>query len=307
MTVSEIYYKVAEGIELSSGYFLDPNKRVYFGFLTTSILLAFWVYKSAKPKVGFINYLFHKKVWWGKSPKVDYLFLIFNGVFKVVFIGPLLVLGLYLSFYTKEYLLNNFGYSSIAVSKFWIVMGYTIVLFVIKDFSSFLVHYLFHKIPFLWRFHKVHHAATVLNPITQYRIHPIELLVNNLKGIVVFGFVTGVFDYLANGDFNVFAILGVNAFGFVFMALGANLRHSHVRLSYPEWMESVFISPVQHQIHHSQNPAHFDRNLGSVLSIWDGLVGTLIKSKQIGFIRFGLGAKENKNFQNFWQNLFPKN
>jgi sterol desaturase/sphingolipid hydroxylase (fatty acid hydroxylase superfamily) len=307
VTVTDIYLKVTEGFELAGGYFIDPNKRVYFGFLISTLLLAFLVYASTRPKVSFFKYLFNKKVWWGNSPKVDYLFLFLNGVFKVVFIGPFLILGLYLSFYIKEYLLNHFDYPTVVISKFWMVLGYTLVLFVVKDLSSFLVHYLFHKVPFLWRFHKVHHAATVLNPITQYRIHPIELLVNNLKGIFVFGVVTGLFDYLANGAFNVLAILGVNVFGFVFMALGANLRHSHVKLFYPEWMESIFISPVQHQIHHSQNPKHFDRNLGSVLSVWDNLVGTLIKSKDTGAIRFGLGGKENKNFVSFWQNLFPKN
>ena len=305
MTVTELYESVWDGVQLSAGYILDPNKRIYYAFLVTSVVLAFGVFRTSKIKGSFLHYIFNPRVWWGDSPKVDYAFLIFNGLVKVIAIAPMLVLGLYLSFYTKEFLLSKLGYPELQISSFWIVFFYTSTLFVVKDLSSYVVHWLFHKVPWLWKFHKVHHSATVLNPITQYRIHPFELIVNNLKGLFVFGLVTGCFDYLSNGQFSVFSILGVNVFGFVFMALGANLRHSHVKLEYPSWMESWVISPLQHQVHHSDNPDHYDSNLGSVLSIWDRVFGTLIKSREVTKIKFGLGKKENPRYRGFWQNLFP--
>jgi sterol desaturase/sphingolipid hydroxylase (fatty acid hydroxylase superfamily) len=303
MTISDAYLLIIEGLELSFSYFLSPNKRIYFGFLLSSIILAFWVFKSSGIKDSFFNYLFNRKVWVGASPTVDYGFFLFNGIFKVVVIGPVLIFGLYLSFYIKEYLLTQFGYPSIKFSPYLIIGAYTVVLFLFKDFSSYVVHLIFHKVPFLWRFHKVHHSATVLNPLTQYRIHPVELLVNNLKGIVVVGMVTGVFDFLSNGEFSLFLVLGVNIIGFTFMLFGANLRHSHVKLRYPSGLENWLISPVQHQIHHSQNQEHFDRNFGSVLAIWDSIFGTLFKSKNIVKIQFGLGRVENKKLKTFWQNL----
>lgn len=306
MTLTDVYEKLWEGIELSTGAFFAPNKRIYFIFLFTSLLLAYYVYSSKRIRGSFVKYVFNPKIWLGPSPRVDYIFLIFNGVFKVLAIAPLLIGSLYLSFYVKELLLNQWGYLEIKISSFWIISLYTLSLFVLKDFSSYVVHWLFHKVPILWRFHKVHHSATVLNPITQYRIHPVELWINNLKGIIVFGWVTGFFDFLSNGNFSVYSILGVNIFGFLFMALGANLRHSHVKLRYPGWVENYLISPVQHQIHHSDNPSHFDRNLGSVLAIWDKAFGTLLKSEQTQRIRFGLGENKNQEHQTFWQNLFPK-
>ena len=305
MTITDLYLKIIEGIQLSLGYFLDPHKRIYFIFLCTSMLIAFAVYRSLKPSRSFFGYILNPKVWWGDSPKVDYLFLIFNGIFKVFAIGPFLIFGLYISFYTKEYLLNNCGYPTYRIANYLVVVLYTLTLFVVKDFSSYIVHLAFHKVPFLWRFHKVHHSATVLNPVTQYRIHPVELFVNNMKGILVFGLITGLFDFISNGELHLATVLGVNIFGFVFMVLGANLRHSHVKLKYPEWLESILISPVQHQIHHSQNPIHFDRNLGSVLAIWDLVFGTIVKSKKVGMIRFGLGRQENEKYRSFFQNLFP--
>ncbi|MGB0391380.1 MAG: hypothetical protein ACPGD5_07410, partial [Salibacteraceae bacterium] len=83
MTVSELYYKVLEGLQLSAGYLFDPNKRVFFVFLLSSLCLAFWVYRKEKIKGSFIRYVFHPKVWLGYSPRVDYAFLFLNGVVKV--------------------------------------------------------------------------------------------------------------------------------------------------------------------------------------------------------------------------------
>ena len=77
------------------------------------------------------------------------------------------------------------------------------------------------------------------------------------------------------------------------MFFGANLRHSHVKLKYPSILEHIFISPYQHQIHHSSNSKHFDKNMGSKLAVWDYLFGTLILSKETSKLRFGLGKEKN--------------
>jgi len=60
-------------------------------------------------------------------------------------------------------------------------------------------------------------------------------------------------------------------------------------------LERIFISPKQHQIHHSTNPKHFDSNFGVSLSLWDGLIGTRYYSKDSQEkLRFGLTA-ENRH------------
>jgi sterol desaturase/sphingolipid hydroxylase (fatty acid hydroxylase superfamily) len=303
MTITEIYDLTKDGVILALSYFTSPNKRVYIPFLFSSLLISYWVFKQSKLKGTFKNYVLNKKVWLSTSSLVDYSFLIFNGVFKIIAIGPWLIIGVYISFYTKEFLLNIWGYPDYVIGHKWIMIMYTIVLFIIKDLSSYLVHGMFHKIPLLWRFHKVHHSAEVLNPITQYRIHPVELMINNFKGVVVFGIVTGFFDFLSDGTLEIYMILGVNVLGFLFMFFGANLRHSHVKLKYPVWLELWLISPVQHQVHHSDRPEHFDKNFGSVLSFWDRIFGTLIISNDVGQIRYGLGKKEGKRMRSFLQNL----
>ena len=97
--------------------------------------------------------------------------------------------------------------------------------------------------------------------------------------------------------------MGVNVFHFVFIFLGANLRHSHVKLKYPKFLEYILISPFQHQIHHSNNPKHFNKNMGSKLALWDWILGTLVLSKSVGRISFGVD-KDNSKFDNLFKSLF---
>ena len=162
-----------------------------------------------------------------------------------------------------------------------------------------------HKISFLWEFHKVHHSSTILNPFTQYRLHHIDLILNNLKGFVSFGFITGLFDYLSTNQISTYTFLGVNGLHFIFLAAGANLRHSHIRLKYNHFVEFFLISPFQHQVHHSIEINHYDKNFGSKFAIWDLMFGTLIRSKEVKYrLRFGLSYKERSSFSSITLNLY---
>jgi sterol desaturase/sphingolipid hydroxylase (fatty acid hydroxylase superfamily) len=160
-----------------------------------------------------------------------------------------------------------------------------------------------HRIPFLWEFHKVHHSATSLNPITQYRLHPVELIVNNAKGILVLGVVTGLFSYLSANPVELVTVIGANIFSFAFLVFGANLRHSRIPLKYFGWLEYIFISPYQHQIHHSNKTAHFNKNMGSKLAVWDWIFGTLIRSESVESLTFGIGKEEEPIYDSLWKNL----
>jgi sterol desaturase/sphingolipid hydroxylase (fatty acid hydroxylase superfamily) len=291
-----------ETFYLTLNYFNSPNKRIYYLYIISSFFIALVVFYSKKRKSSLFEYFFSKKIWLSQSAFVDYSLLFFNSLIKLVFIAPLLIFSLKIAFYTNEFLLDRFNYPSFSISKKLMMVIYTITVFIMVDLFSYLVHFLQHKVPFLWRFHKVHHSATTLNPFTQYRIHPIELIMNNLKAIVVNGLLIGVFDFLAGGRISVYLFLSVNVFNFFFLFLGANLRHSHVELCYSKFFENIFISPFQHQIHHSDNKEHFDKNLGSKLAICDLLFGTLVKSKEVSKINFGIG-KEGHEYDTFLKSL----
>lgn len=302
--VNEILDQLVEAIKLPITYLFNPTKRIYGLYLFSSTLLAFFVWYKSKQKTSFFNYLFNRKIWFSNSAIVDYFFIFFNGLIKIFLIAPFLILGLTLSFHVNE-ILTSYGLN---IHLDWpiipVLILYTLCITIIGDFASYIVHFAMHKWEWLWEFHKIHHSATTLNPITQYRLHPIELIINNAKNILVFGLVTGVFDYLSIHPIQKIYFLGANVFSFIFLFWGANLRHSHVKLKYFSWLENIFISPIQHQIHHSDNPIHFDKNMGAKLAIWDWLFGTLIKSDNIGKLKFGLGKNDNINYVSFWQNLY---
>lgn len=286
---------IFESLNNSLSYLVEPNKRIYIPYLFSSALLACYVYFSKKRKVSLWSYLFSKKIWLSKSAKVDYSLLIFNGFIKVLFIIPLLYLANHLAIGINDFLIELFGFPTYSLNRFTGLILYTLSLTLIADFFSYSLHFLMHKLPILWEFHKIHHAADSLNPITQYRIHPVELLLNNLKNILAIGITTGIFYYLIGFQLEKITILGVNIFSFLFLSFGANLRHSHVKLKYYNWLENILISPFQHQIHHSDNPAHFDKNLGSKFAVWDLIFGTLIRSKEVTNITFGLGKDDATN------------
>ena len=303
MSMEETYSAIIEGLELPISYLFNPEKRIYGLYMVSSALLAYYIYYRTRRKGSFISYLLNKKVWLSKSAVVDYIMIFFNGIVKMLLIGPYLVYGLYIAFYINEYLLRQFGFPASGLGVTETLALYTISLTIVSDFAGFFSHYLMHRIPFLWEFHKVHHSATTLNPITQYRIHPVELIINNIRGICITGVLMGIFDYLSDHQVSKVLFLGVNVFSFVFLFFGSNLRHSHVRLRYPTFMEHLFISPLQHQAHHSTNPIHFNKNMGSKLAIWDWAFGTLILSKNIGKLSFGLD-EEDRDFDSFWKNLY---
>lgn len=89
-------------------------------------------------------------------------------------------------------------------------------------------------------------------------------------------------------------IAGINLCIVLANAALAALHHSHVWLSYGPVLEHVFISPAQHQVHHSIDPRHHNRNFGNSLALWDWLFGTLYVIREREEITFGLTGEAEK-------------
>lgn len=172
---------------------------------------------------------------------------------------------------------------------------YSLSLFLSWDLSRFLLHRLMHRAPALWAFHEVHHSATRLTPLTFHRTHPIESLLYDLRGVLATGVVAGLFYWAFRGAAAEHTLLGVHSIGLVLNALTGNLRHSAVFVRFPAAVERWLLSPAQHQLHHSADPAHHDANYGTWLAVWDRAAGTLLPSPPAPIGRFGVpGARHEQ-------------
>jgi len=179
-----------------------------------------------------------------------------------------------------------------AVSGFAAGAVMTLVLFVAYEFGYWIDHYLSHNVPFLWEFHKVHHTAEVLTPLTNFRVHPVDTIkFNNILALVM-GIAGGVASYLMGQGAQPITIADSNVIVLAFFFLIGHLQHTHFWIAFTGVWGRIILSPAHHQIHHSTDPAHFNRNLGSFLAIWDWLFGTLyVPTKTRANLHFGVEPK----------------
>jgi sterol desaturase/sphingolipid hydroxylase (fatty acid hydroxylase superfamily) len=151
----------------------------------------------------------------------------------------------------------------------------TLALFLAYEFGYWLDHYLKHRVPALWELHKVHHSANVLTPLTVFRIHPLDGLIFSNILAVSLGVTNGVANYLFGKPVMLFSIDDTNVILVLFVHIYVHLQHTQLWIAFTGLAGRIFLSPAHHQIHHSNNPAHFDKNLGSCLAVFDWLFGTL--------------------------------
>lgn len=187
---------------------------------------------------------------------------------------------------------------------FFAIALYVVLAIAVSDLFYYVSHRLTHEIPILWEFHKVHHSAEVLTPLTVYRIHPLDLWFNQSFRNIGAGIVSGIFFYLYPHSSSLLIIASTHT-GLILTHLAlANLRHSHIWISFGPTLEHVLISPAQHQIHHSTTPKHFNKNYGSLLSLWDWAFGSLYIPQEKETISFGLGkAKDADVYRSTWKML----
>jgi sterol desaturase/sphingolipid hydroxylase (fatty acid hydroxylase superfamily) len=159
----------------------------------------------------------------------------------------------------------------------------------VRSFSSWAVHLAMHKIPLLWRIHRVHHTDDFFDISTTVRFHPVEFLINvpiALALIVAIGIPP-------------LAIIAYELFD----AAMAAWTHANIKL--PRWLDRilklVFVTPDMHRIHHSTYQPETDSNYGATLSVWDRLFGTLREkpAEDLAAMRLGLRECQDGRAQSF--------
>ena len=133
---------------------------------------------------------------------------------------------------------------------------------VLLDFAIYLQHVLFHAVPLMWRFHRVHHSDRDFDVTTGVRFHPVEVLLSLIYKLAVV------------------AVLGLSAVAvLVFeVILNATSLFNHGNVFLPIGVDRVLrwflVTPDMHRVHHSPLPVETNSNFGFNLPWWDRLFGT---------------------------------
>ncbi|MCP4499094.1 MAG: sterol desaturase family protein [Deltaproteobacteria bacterium] len=283
--------------------FSDPSNRVFWPALFVCVVVLIVVgqhfpkaialsgtsFSSSFEKLHTpLRSLFSAEIWKHISTRVDVKLLLFGAFFKAALLSLSLFSVHAFTLKTLTFLEDVLGEPpTFSLSDDVVAIFLTLALFVTWDLSRFGVHVAMHRIPFLWRFHAVHHSAEVLTPLTLFRVHPVETLLVQIRGVLVTGALTGLFFYLWRRQAVQITLLGVNALTLLASYSLSNLRHSHVFLGFGK-LERLFISPAQHQIHHGDDEKYFNKNFGTWLSCWDQMLGSFLSSSTGPPERFGV-------------------
>ena len=162
---------------------------------------------------------------------------------------------------------NGWGLMHSLDIPLWLAVVATVLIF---DFAIWAQHLITHKVPLLWRLHRVHHADRDMDVTTAIRFHPVEIALSMLLKI------------------GLVYLLGPPAIGIVLFEIILNgtamFNHANIRL--PLWLDAivrqVLVTPDMHRVHHSVHRYEHDSNYGFALSVWDRMFGTYIPQPDAG-------------------------
>lgn len=268
--------------------------ETFFGFqealspiyLVAFVVIAGFLYLRRRVGGGFLHYLLPRDIWLHKSTMLDVkLFVIgrlmtFFGVAAKVTAAP--AVAIWVMKLIPEPLISPADLSPWAVA---------LIVFVFADFSLYWIHYAYHRVRVIWPLHAVHHSAEVMTPITTHRHHPLAQFVSATMHSVLFGGLFGLTLGTLSPDLTLTEVVGANAFLVLANLTFTNFQHSHIWISFGPVLEHLFISPAQHQVHHSVDPKHYNKNFGQTFAVWDWMFGTLYVIRDKEELTLGLNGK----------------
>jgi sterol desaturase/sphingolipid hydroxylase (fatty acid hydroxylase superfamily) len=259
------------------------------GYLLLAVAAAWLVYRGRRMSGGFWRWLVPKDIYLHQSHLIDIqLFAISRGFAAFGILGALTLTTVIAAFVARIMPTPILAPQSLGPVML------ALILWVPTDFANYWMHRFYHRWSAIWPLHAVHHSAEVLTPFTTYRQHPVGIVVSTLVQSAIIGGVQGVLVGALSPETAVAQIAGINACFVLANGALAALHHSHVWLSYGPVLERLIISPAQHQIHHSCDPAHYGKNFGNSLAVWDWVFGTLYIVRGNETLTFGLAEDVEK-------------
>jgi len=181
----------------------------------------------------------------------------------------------YLIVYASEYAVTNkSGLLYILHLPLW---AFIIVGLLIFDFiSAWLIHWIQHKVKWMWKFHIIHHTDTWVDTTTANRHHPGESVFRAFFALIAV-IVAGAPMWLF----------------FLYQAASVLLaQFNHANIILPKWLDDiialVIVSPNMHKIHHHYAQPLTDTNYGNIFSFWDRIFGTYVSVKNVKELKYGI-------------------
>ena len=204
--------------------------------------------------------------------------LLVSLVFSASLLFPFVILVAPLQFFTI---------AELNIPEFLII----ILSILIIDFIYYVTHRLHHRIPLLWRLHRLHHSDTQINAQTTLLHHPLELVTNNLfviLGAVMLGLPTIALFY----------------YGII---LGLHSAFTHIEFAIPpkleRYMRWFFITPNYHHRHHAKALKISNTNFGMLFVYWDWLFKTALFNDDKDSNDYGIQLKETPIRITLWHFL----
>ena len=192
---------------------------------------------------------------------------LFNSVILAVSFGPILLLT------TNWTEANNFGLLHLVEFPFW---ASSVLAILFQDAWMYAWHRANHRVPLLWRFHKVHHSDPEMDVSSAVRFHTGEIMISAVLRL------------------GIIAALGLSLWPILLYDLVIIpvifLHHSNIQ--FPERFDkpyrALFASPAMHRIHHSPERIETDSNYGTIFSFWDRLARSFRLRKSANVGKYGL-------------------
>lgn len=224
-----------------------------------------WIFEAAVPLFK------HRYKKWSHAG-VNLIFLACTMVINVLF--GLATVGIF------NYLdQNQFGLLHLVELPIWMELVFAIMLFDL--IAQYIVHYLLHKVSFMWRFHMIHHSDTKVDATTGTRHHPGDYVFREIFALITV--------LIIGAPFAFYMVYKVSTIFFTYF--------SHANINMPKSIDKllsyVFITPNMHKFHHHYERPWTDTNFGNIFSIWDRLFGTFVYDDPQKII-YGLDVVDNE-------------
>jgi sterol desaturase/sphingolipid hydroxylase (fatty acid hydroxylase superfamily) len=188
----------------------------------------------------------------------DLVYLFINGIF--ITIGFVIIIGAALA--AIKLLMPDGLEDAVRAQPIWLQ---AIEAIVVADIGYYLAHRSFHAVPFLWRFHLIHHSIEEMDWLAGHRVHPIDQILTKSASLI---------PILALG----FSELALAIFAFTYQWQSI-LIHSNTRIRFGP-LKWILASPQFHHWHHANEQSAYDKNFAAQLPFIDALAGTLLLPKK---------------------------